>query len=155
MTEAAGLEKRYALQDQITVAIADFEKQSKSIATERKRLELANKAASLSDFFSAVKHARKAKSDAEDLLAEAEEKAKASKDAQDKARKALEAQKGQEGERKALEKRLTELERIRPVVAALAKERADRDSLKGEFDATNKKLGQQQGDQEGPQDADR
>jgi exonuclease SbcC len=144
LTEAAGLEQRYALQDQITAAIADLEKQSKFIATERKRLELANKAASLSDFFSGVQHARKANSDAEDLAVEAAEDARASKEAQDKARKEHEAQKGREGERKALEKRLAELERIRPVVAALTKERADRDVLKGEFDATDKKLGQQQ-----------
>jgi exonuclease SbcC len=144
LTEAAGLEKRFALQDQITVAIADFEKQSKFIDAERKRLNLANKAVSLSDFFAAVEHARTAKSNAEELLATAEEEAKTSKTARDKALKALEAQKGKEGEREALEKRLTELERICPVVAALAKERADRDSLKSEFDATDKKLGEQQ-----------
>jgi exonuclease SbcC len=143
LTEAAGLEKRFAMRDQISATVADFEKQSKFIDTERKRLNLANKAASLSDFFATVKRARTAKSEAEDLLAKAEEGAKTSKTTRDKARKVLEAQKGKEGERKALEKRLTVLERIRPVVAALAKERADRDSLKGDFDATDEKLGGQ------------
>lgn len=140
LNEATGLEKRFLLRDQIIETVAGFEKQSTTIDEDRKRLELAQQADALSDFFAAIKHARKAKADAEQALVTSQDTLNRISQVKDRAREELQAQKDKEDQRKSLEREVTELERIRPVIAGLAKERAGRDALKDELETQDKAL---------------
>jgi exonuclease SbcC len=142
LTEAAGLDKRFVLQEQITKAISQFQKESAAIDATRAKLEEAKKAASLTDFFATVNEARQAAKDRKSELELAQSIFKESKKAVEKARKALQKHKGEEGQRKRLEKAITELERIRPIVAELARKQAECDKANSEFKTADTELKQ-------------
>ena len=137
---ASSLEKRFLMQDQIAAATAEFEKQSAVIDVDRTTMDLARKAAALADLFATVKRARDKKLDAAKSLKAAKEMLKNCKAVQEKAAEDLLTHQGKEGERKALAQKLTELERIRPLVATLARERTDHEKLGQEFASADKML---------------